>query len=87
MNLKIRNTKALWHFLAGQMEKLDNDEITDSRAKAQAAVAKQIVQINNYELARVRTQIEISHHNQNQNFQKLELREVESTSFDKTNVA
>ena len=85
MNTSIRNSKALFHFLANQMEKLDNNEISEGKAKAQAGVAKQIVQILNYELARVKTQIEISHHNQNQNFQKLELREVESTSFDKTN--
>ena len=83
--MQIRNSKSLFHFLTDLMDRLDKDEIANEKARVQSSLAGQVTKVLYYELDRVKTQIMVSHHNQNQNFKKLELREVESTNFDNTN--
>lgn len=82
---KIRNTKALFHFLTEQMERLNNDEISINEASTYAKLAREAVNILKYELVRAQLQMQIDQHCQNQNFKRIELREVESTTFEKTN--
>ena len=79
-----KNTKSLFHFLTELMEKLASGEITPEIAKAQASLAQQANSLFKYELERARLQMMLNEHNQNQNFKRIELREVESTKFDNT---
>ena len=46
------NSKSLFHFICGQMEKLDNNDITVESAQAQSNLAKQAINILNYEIKR-----------------------------------
>lgn len=80
--MQARNTKSLFHFLTEQMDKLSKGEITIDDANAQSRLASQINNILKYELERAKTQIEIDTHNSNQNFKKIEIRNVESCAFD-----
>jgi len=83
--MQVKNSKSLFHFLTEQMDKLDKDEITVEKAKGQAGLAKEVNNVLLYELKRVNTLISLSEHNANQNYKAIQLREVESTAFDKTN--
>lgn len=78
------NSKSLFAFICGQMEKLDKKEITVQEAQGQASLAKQANNILNYELDRAKVQMQLALHNSNLNLTKAELREVESKAFDKT---
>jgi len=84
--MQAKNTKSLFHFLTEVMSRLSDGEISVEEAKAQAIVAQQANNILKYELERARLLMQLDIHNQNQNFKRLELREAESTAFDKTNV-
>jgi tRNA-binding EMAP/Myf-like protein len=78
------NSKSLFAFICGQMDKLDKKEITVQEAQGQASLAKQANNILNYELDRAKVQMQLALHNSNLNLTKAELREVESKAFDKT---
>ena len=81
--MQAKNMKSLFHFLTEQMEKLSKGEITVDEVKAQALLAKQVTSIMRYELDRAIAQMKLNEHNQN--YKKVEFREVESTAFDNTN--
>jgi len=78
------NSKSLFHFITGQMEKLSKREIEVEEATAQSSLARQAVSLLNYELKRCDTLMRVSVHNQNQNFKKIDIREIESKAFDDT---
>lgn len=77
------NSKSLFAFICGQMEKLDKREIDVNEATAQSNLAKQANNILNYELKRADTMMRLSDHNRNFK-DNVELREVESKGFDDT---
>lgn len=77
------NTKSLFHFITDKMEKLDNNEITIEHAKAQANLARQANNLLRYELERANLKMELTEFNI-QNKTMIELREIESKSFDNT---
>lgn len=56
------NNKSLLHFLFGQMEKLDKNEIGVEQAKAQANLAKQANNSLKYELDRAKILMELDLH-------------------------
>lgn len=76
------NSKSLLHFIFDQMDKLDKGEKQIEEVKAQALLAKQANNILKYELDRVKIEMQLSEHNQNQNFKKIEIRNLESKPFD-----
>lgn len=79
--MKPINNKSLVAFLFDQMEKLDKDETTVEKAKAQAGLAKQVNSQMRYELERVKVQMELSKHNAVYK-DGTKLREIESKNFD-----
>lgn len=79
--MKPVNNKSLIHFLFDQMDKLDNDIIDVSKAKAQADLAKQVNNSLKYELDRAKVKIEISQHNATFK-DSIELREAETKILD-----
>lgn len=79
--MKPVNSKSLLAFVFGQMEKLDKKEIDVDEAKAQASLAKQANNIIRYELDLLNTKMKLDSHNRDNNTD-IELREIESKSFD-----
>lgn len=79
--MKPINNKSLVAFLFDQMEKLDSGEVSESKAKAQAQLAKQVNSQMRYELERVKVQMELSKHNAVYK-DGTKLREIESKNFD-----
>ena len=77
------NSKSLFAFICGQMEKLDNKEIDVNEATAQANLAKQANNILTYELKRADTMMKLSEHNK-MTGEHIELRQIESKGFDDT---
>ena len=77
------NSKSLFAFICGQMEKLDNKEIDVQEAQAQSNLMKQANNILAYELKRADTQMKLSLHNK-QYSENIQLREIESRGFDDT---
>ena len=71
------NSKSLLHFIFDQMEKLDQKEITVQEGQAQANLAKQANNLLTYELKRAQTLLALKG-------SEIELREIESKSFDNT---
>ena len=71
------NSKSLLHFIFGQMEKLDRKEITVQDGQAQANLAKQANNLLSYELKRAEILLKLRD-------TQIELREIESKSFDNT---
>lgn len=78
------NSKSLFHFVCGQMEKLDKKEITHQEAQAQANLAKQAKCLLDYELKRVQIQIQVEEHIKDFKTSTITLREIESKPFDNT---
>ena len=78
------NSKSLFNFVCEQMELLSTDKITVEEAKAQANLCKQANNLLKYELDRAKTVMQIREFNM-QNGANLELREIESKSFNNTN--
>ncbi len=76
------NSKSLFHFICGQMEKLDNNDITVESAQAQSNLAKQAINILNYEIKRAELMIKLDEHNKNGN--AIKVREIEGKAFDDT---
>ena len=76
------NSKSLFHFICGQMEKLDNNDITVESAQAQSNLAKQAINILNYEIKRAELMIKLDEHNKN--FNLIKVREIEGKAFDDT---
>lgn len=77
------NSKSLFAFICGQMEKLDKKEIGVQEAQAQANLMKQANNVLTYELKRADTQMKLSLHNK-QYSENIQLREIESKGFDDT---
>lgn len=77
------NSKSLFAFICGQMEKLDKKEIDVQEAQAQSNLMKQANNILAYELKRADTQMKLSLHNK-QYSENIQLREIESKGFDDT---
>jgi len=77
------NSKSLFAFICGQMEKLDKKEIDVQEAQAQSNLMKQANNILAYELKRADTQMKLSLHNK-QYSENIQLREIESRGFDDT---
>ena len=75
------NTKSMLHFVFGQMEKLDNKEITVQEAHEQAELAKQANNILTYETKRADIQMRLAAHNAIYK-DGLKLREVEGKNFE-----
>ena len=71
------NSKSLLHFIFDQMEKLDRKEITVQDGHAQANLAKQANNLLSYELKRAEILLKLRD-------TQIELREIESKSFDNT---
>jgi len=76
------NSKSLFHFICGQMEKLDNNDITVESAQAQSNLAKQAINILNYEIKRAELMIKLDEHNKNGS--SIKVREIEGKAFDDT---
>lgn len=75
------NNKSLLHFIFGQMEKLDKNEITVDNAKAQANLAKQANNSMKYEIERSLCLKELDLYNR-ENGTDIKLRNVEGKLFD-----
>ena len=56
--MKPVNNKSMISFLFGQMEKLDNGEITNEQAREQSNLAKQVNSAMKYEIDRARVKME-----------------------------
>lgn len=78
------NSKSLLSFIFNQMEKLNNGEITNETACAQAKLASQANNILNYELKRTIVQMKMSEMGGNIKASEIRLREIESKAFDDT---
>lgn len=78
--MKPVNSKSLLSFVFGQMEKLDNDEIDNQKAREQSNLIKQANNLLKYELDRAKVKIQISEHNANTK-DSLVLRDIESKNF------
>lgn len=76
------NSKSLFHFICGQMEKLDNNDITVESAQAQSNLAKQAINILNYEIKRAELMVKLDECNKNG--ASIRLREIEGKAFDDT---
>lgn len=72
------NTKSLLTFIFSQMEKLDNGEITNETACAQAKLASQANNVLNYELKRTIVQIKMQEIGAITDSTDIKLREIES---------
>lgn len=81
--MKPVNSKSLFAFICGQMEKLDNKEINVDEAQSQANLARQANNVLAYELKRADTMIKLSEHNKITG-ENIKLREIESKGFDDT---
>lgn len=79
--MKPVNNKSLLHFIFDQMEKLDNDEIDNNKAKAQAHLAKQANNALKYEIDRANTLMKLDDHNR-MTGSSLKLRNAEGKKFD-----
>ena len=77
------NSKSLFAFICGQMDKLDRKETSVQEAQAQASLMKQANNVLAYELKRADTQMKLSLHNK-QYSENIQLREIESKGFDDT---
>ena len=77
------NSKSLFHFICGQMEKLDKNEIDVQQASAQANLVKQANNILKYELDRAKINMELDSHNRTCGT-SIKIREVEGKPFDDT---
>jgi len=77
------NAKSLFHFICGQMDKLDKNEIDVQTAQSQANLAKQANNLLNYELKRAETVVKIDQYNRSSGG-SIKLREIEGKSFDST---
>ena len=77
------NTKSLLAFTFLQMDRLNNGEITDREAMAQAKLISQANNLLNYELKRAIVQIRLKELGQST---EVELREIESKKFDNTQI-
>jgi hypothetical protein len=77
------NTKSLFHFIMNQMEGLSNGTISVEDAKTQANLAKQAHNILKYEIERSQLEMEMRKFNM-MHGANVELRQVESKSFDNT---
>ena len=79
--MKPVNSKSLLAFTFGQMEKLSLGEITAKDVKEQCGLIKQANTLLNYEIDRVRVQMDLAKHNAI--FKDgLDLRNIESKPFD-----
>lgn len=78
------NTKSLISFIFNQMQKLNEGEITNETACAQAKLASQANNILNYELKRTIVQMKMSEMGGNIKASEIRLREIESKAFDDT---
>ena len=76
------NSKSLFHFICGQMEKLDNNDITVESAQAQSNLTKQAINILNYEIKRAELMVKLDECNKNGS--SIRLREIEGKAFDDT---
>ena len=76
------NSKSLFHFICGQMEKLDNNDITVESEQAQSNLAKQAINILNYEIKRAELMVKLDECNKNES--SIRLREIEGKAFDDT---
>lgn len=79
--MKPVNNKSLLHFVFDTMEKLNNKEITEQEAKAQALLAKQANNCLRYEDERVRTLIQLDQYKR-QTGANIEYRNVEGKNFE-----
>lgn len=75
------NNKSLLHFIYGQMEKLDNGEISKEQAREQANLAKQANNCMKYELQRAATLMLMDRYKK-ETGTSIHLREVEGKNFD-----
>lgn len=82
--MKPVNSKSLFSFICDQMDKLQESSISVEQAKAQANLAKQANNILKYELDRASVLMKIAEFNMENKGNKIEIREIESKSFDKT---
>lgn len=73
------NTKSLLAFIGGQMEKLDQGQISVEQASAQAKLMKQANNLLHYELDRADMQMKLIEFGGS-----VKLREIESKAFDDT---
>lgn len=78
------NTKSLISFIFNQMQKLNEGEITNETACAQAKLASQANNLLNYELKRTIVQMKMSEMGGNIKASEIRLREIESKAFDDT---
>ena len=81
--MKPVNSKSLFAFICGQMDKLDKKEIDVAEAQSQANLARQANNILAYELKRADTMVKLSEHNKITG-ENIRLREIESKGFDDT---
>jgi len=79
--MKAVNSKSLLAFVFGQMEKLDNDEISTQQAREQSNLVKQANNLLKYELDRAKTKMQLTKHNAIYK-DGLKLRDIESINFD-----
>lgn len=79
--MKPVNSKSLLAFTFAQMEKLDNGEIDNGKAREQSNLIKQANNLLKYELDRAKVKMELSKHNAV--FKDgTKLRDIESKNFD-----
>lgn len=79
--MKPVNNKSLLAFVFGQMEKLDQKQISEGEAKAQAALAKQANNIMTLEHNRAKIKMELHTFNK-ENGTNIPLRDIESKGFE-----
>ena len=75
------NTKSMLAFVFGQVDKLENGEIDEIRANAQANLIKQAVNILNYELKRADLLLKLDERGYGKGNLPT-LRDIESKAFD-----
>lgn len=75
------NSKSLLTFTFDQMEKLDNDEISNQQAREQSNLIKQANNLLKYELERARVIMELTKHN-TEFKDGVNLRQIESKNFE-----
>lgn len=77
------NSKSLFAFICEKMDKLDKKEITVEEANSQSNLARQAINLLNYELDRAATEIKTAQAAKDLGV-NIRLREIESKGFDDT---
>jgi len=82
--MQAQNAKSLFATLCKNIEDVRNGDLSVELNNSINSSIKQINILFSNELKRAQILMQMSEHNANQNYKKIELREIESKSFDNT---